>query len=218
MTYDVLIADDHAIIRNGLRKMLQDTSDLVLAGEASTGHEALDRVRQRNWDVLVLDLSMPGRQGVDLIRQIRQERPRLPILVFSMHPEDHYAVRVIRAGANGYLSKECNADFIIPAIRKVAQGGMYISPTVAELLASDMSAQGATAPHLALSNREFEIFLRILHGTSLTAIADALCLSIKTVSTHKTHIMTKLGVSSQVEMVRYAIAHKLVEHTEVETL
>jgi DNA-binding NarL/FixJ family response regulator len=211
MSLDVLVADDHAIIRDGLKKILADTDDLVVAGEASNGNMALDMVRARDWDLVVLDLSMPGRHGMELIKLIRAERRRLPILIFSMHQEEQYAVRAIRAGANGYLSKESNSDLLLPAMRKVAAGGAFISPKVAELLAADVAPRDDSAAHTLLTDREYEVFSRIVHGDSLTAIAEELSLSIKTVSTHKSHILTKMNLASHVDLVRYALEHKLLD-------
>ena len=211
MKYEVLVADDHAIIRDGLKKILADTDDLVVAGEASNGHTVMEQVKQRDWDLLVLDLSMPGRHGLELIKLLKAERPKLPILIFSMHQEEQFAVRAFRAGASGYLSKEGDSDLILPAMRKVAAGGTYISPKVAELLATDISPNSQALPHTLLSDREYEVFSRILKGVSLTEIAAELSLSIKTVSTHKSHILIKMGMTSQVELVRYAIEHHLME-------
>ena len=211
MKYEVLVADDHAIIRDGLKKILADTDDLVVAGEAANGTAVMDLIRARDWDLLVLDLSMPGRSGLDLIRLIKAEKPKQAILIFSMHHEEQYAVRAIRAGASGYLSKEGDSDLLLPAMRKVAAGGVFISPKVAELLATDISPNGNSLPHKLLTNREFEVFNRIVQGVSLTEIAEELSLSIKTVSTHKSNILTKMSLSSQVDMVRYAIDHKLLD-------
>lgn len=210
MTHKVLVADDHAIIRDGLKKILEDTEDLVVAGEAANGSAVMDQVRACDWDLLVLDLSMPGRSGLDLIRLVKAEKPRLAILIFSMHPEEQYAVRAIRAGASGYLSKESDSDLLLPAMRKVAAGGVYISPKVAELLATDLSPFSNSLPHTLLTNREFEIFNRIVRGISMTDIAEELSLSIKTVSTHKSNILSKMNLSSQVDLVRYAIDHQLL--------
>jgi hypothetical protein len=211
--WQVLIADDHAIIRNGLKNILADTPDFEVAGEAANGNTVLDLVRQRDWSLVVLDISMPGRNGLELIKLIQTERPRLPVLIFSMHHEEQYAVRAIRAGARGYLSKEGDMDLLLPAMRRLAQGGRYISPKVAELLAQDMSPDGHDLPHTALSNREFEVFSRIVRGVSMTAIADELSLSIKTVSTHKTNILHKMGMAGQVDLVRYALEHHLLDDT-----
>lgn len=209
--WQVLLADDHAIIRNGLKNILADTTDFVVAGEASNGNTALEMVRQRDWAVVVLDISMPGRNGLELIKLIKAERPRLPVLIFSMHHEEQYAVRAIRAGARGYLSKDGDMDLLLPAMRRLAQGGMYISPKVAELLALDMSPTGHDLPHTALSNREFEVFSRIVRGVTMTAMAEELSLSIKTVSTHKTNILNKMGMTNQFDLVRYALEHHLLD-------
>lgn len=208
---EVLIADDHAIIRNGLRNILADTDDLVVAGEAASGNAVLDMVRERDWGLLVLDLSMPGRNGLELIKMIKSERPKLPILVFTMHQEEQYAVRAIRAGAAGYLTKESDSDLLLPVMRKVAAGGVYITEKVSALLINDLARPAQTEPHTLLSNREYEIFTRIVAGASLTEIAEELSLSIKTVSTHKSHILAKLNISTQVDLVRYAIDHHLVD-------
>jgi two-component system, NarL family, invasion response regulator UvrY len=208
---EVLVVDDHAIIRDGLKKILADTDDLVVAGEAGNGNAALEKVRERDWGLVILDLTLPGRNGLELIKLIKGERPGLPILIFSMHHEEQYAVRAIRAGASGYLSKEGDSDLLLPAIRKVASGGVFISSKLAELLALDVSPNSQNQPHTLLSNREYEVFVRIVRGVSLTAIADEFSLSIKTVSTHKSHILAKMGMETQVDLVRYAIGHKLVD-------
>lgn len=210
MKIEVLLADDHAIIRDGLKKILADTEDMVVAGQAMNGHAALDLVRERNWGLVVLDLSMPGRSGVELIKLIKTERPQCPVLIFSMHPEEQYAVRALRAGASGYLSKEGDSDLILPALRKVAAGGVYFSARVAELLVSEAAPHAQSLPHTRLSDREYQIFDRIVRGLSLTAIAHELSLSIKTVSTHKSHIMSKMEMKNQVDLVRYAISHQLI--------
>jgi len=211
MSYDVLVADDHAIIRGGLKKILADTDDLNVAGEASNGTEALQMIRSRDWSVAILDISMPGRSGLELIKLIKSERPKLPLLIFSMHQEEQYAVRVIRAGASGYLSKEGDSDLIVPAVRKVAQGGVFISPKVAELLALDTLLNVQNPSHTSLSDREFDVFFRIVQGESLTNIANSLSLSVKTVSTHKSHILHKMCMSKDVDLVRYAVEHNLLD-------
>ena len=212
MTIEVLVVDDHAIIREGLKKILADAGDMLVKGEACNGQAALEQVRARNWGLVVLDMSMPGRSGLELIKLMKAERPRLPILVFSMHPEEHFAMRAIRAGAAGYLSKEGDSDLLLPAMRKVAAGGVFVSEKVAELLAMDTSRRSSDRlPHTLLSDREYGIFGRIVRGDSLTAIADDLSLSIKTVSTHKSNILGKMNMTGQVELVRYAIAHRLAD-------
>jgi DNA-binding NarL/FixJ family response regulator len=211
MTVEVLVVDDHAIIRDGLKKILADTDDLVVAGEAANGNAALEKVSERDWGLVILDISMPGRNGLELIKLIKAERPRLPILIFSMHHEEQYAVRAIRAGAAGYLSKDGDSAMLLPALRKVANGGVFISPKLAELLAADVSHRTDEQPHTLLSNREYEVFIRIVRGISLTAIAEEFSLSIKTVSTHKSHILAKMDMASQVDLVRYALDHNLLD-------
>jgi len=213
MKFEVLVVDDHAIIRDGLRKILADTNDLIVAGEAGNGNAALEKVRERDWSLVILDLSMPGRNGLELIKLIKSERPKLPILIFSMHPEEQYAVRAIRAGASGYLSKDGDSELLLPAVRKVAAGGVFVSPKLAELLATDVSPNAHNQPHTLLTNREFEVFSRIVRGISLTAIAEEFSLSIKTVSTHKTHILTKMNMATHVDLVRYAIERNLLDFT-----
>ena len=212
MKFEVLVVDDHAIIRDGLKKILGDTDDLIVAGEAANGNAALEKVRERDWSMVILDLSMPGRNGLELLKMIKAERPRLPILIFSMHHEEQYAVRAIRAGASGYLSKDGDSELLLPAVRKVAAGGVFISAKLAELLAADMSPNTHDQPHTLLSNREFEVFSRIVRGVSLTAIAEEFSLSIKTVSTHKSHILTKMKMATHVDLVRYAIDHHLLDN------
>ena len=211
MKIEVLVADDHAIIRNGLRNLLADTDDLVVAGEAANGSAVLERIRERDFGLVVLDLSMPGRNGLELIKLIKSEKPKLPILVFSMHHEEQYAVRAMRAGAAGYLTKESSSDLLLPAMRKVAAGGYFVSEKVVELLAKDVTRPTEALPHTLLSNREYEVFRRIVSGQALTQIAGELSLSVKTVSTHKSHILQKMDLSGQVDLVRYAILNHLVD-------
>ena len=207
----VLLADDHAIVRNGLKEILEATGDIVVAAEATHGYEALARARDCEADVAVVDLSMPGRSGVELIKLIKAERPRLRLLVLSMHSEEQYAVRAVKAGAAGYLTKESAADELVAAIRRIAGGGAYISPETAErlVLASNTGAEGP--PHTQLSNREYEVFRALVAGKSVSDIAGTLSLSVKTISTHKSRILEKMGMSSQAELVRYALRHNLVD-------
>lgn len=207
----VLIADDHAILRAGLKHLLSEYPDIVVAGEAANGNEALEKARAESWDVMVLDMSMPGRSGIELIKQIRQCAPRVPILVLSMHKEDVYAVRALKAGASGYLCKDNAEEQLVTALRKVASGGRYINAAVAERLAADLLTgdSGNALPHTRLSDREYQIFQLIVAGASVSEIADQLNLSVKTVSTHKTHIMEKMACESVAELVRYALRHGL---------
>jgi len=211
----VLLADDHAIIRDGLRQILADTEDLAVAGEAANGLDALHMVRDHDWDVLVLDISMPGRSGLDLIRLIREEKPKLPILILSMHHEEQYALRALHAGASGYLTKESDADLLVHAIRRVARGGVYVSDTVAELMARGLMPSAHELPHTTLSDREYQIFHMLVLGQGLTEIATELSLSVKTVSTHKTRILQKMAMTNTSELIRYAIAHHLIEASDM---
>jgi len=207
----VLLADDHAIIRDGLRQILADTDDLVVAGEAANGLDVMQKVRERDWDVLVLDISMPGRNGLELIRLAKEERPELPILVLSMHQEEQYAVRALKAGAQGYITKESDSELLVAAIRRVAKGGVHISDKVAELMVRGIRPTDKPQPHNLLSDREYQVFNMLVMGRSLTEIGAELSLSVKTISTHKTHILQKMNLSGTAELIRYAVAHNLAD-------
>jgi DNA-binding NarL/FixJ family response regulator len=209
----VVLADDHNIVRAGLKEILSDTGDIEVVGEATDGHAVMARVRELEFDVLVLDLSMPGRSGIELIRQVKSEKPKLRVLVLSMHSEEQYAVRALRAGASGYLTKESAADQLVAAIRRVAGGGAYVSPETAERLALEAGAASEAPPHMLLSDREYQVFEMIAAGRSISEIARRLSLSVKTVSTHKTRIMQKMGAGSQADLIRYAIKHKLIDES-----
>jgi DNA-binding NarL/FixJ family response regulator len=215
VTPRVFIADDHPIVREGLRRILAADTGFDVVGEAKNGHEVLSAVRTDEFDVLLLDLSMPSRSGVDLIRQVKVERPDVRILVLSMHDEQQYAVRAIRAGASGYLMKDTAAQQLVTAINRIAAGGMYITPAVAEALALGLQSPGEELVHKRLSDREYEILLLLAGGESVTKIGERLHLSVKTVSTHKTHILEKMNLGSLAELVRYAIAHNLVESPDI---
>lgn len=207
----VLLADDHAVVRAGLREILADTGDIRVAGEATNGQEALARVREQEFDVAVLDMSMPGRNGIELIKLVKAEKPGIRILVLSMHSEAQYAVRAIRAGASGYLGKESAADELVAAIRRIAGGGAYVSPETAERLALDAGRASNAPPHTLLSDREYQVFQLIANGATVGEIARQLSLSVKTVSTHKTRILEKMGLANQAELIRYALEHKLLD-------
>jgi DNA-binding NarL/FixJ family response regulator len=211
VTTRVLIADDHAIVREGLRRILAGEAAFAIVGEARDGHEVLAAVRAGGFEVLLLDLSMPGRSGIDLLRQVKSERPELRVLVLSMHAEEQYAVRAIRAGASGYLTKDTAATQLVAALRKIAAGGLFITPAAAEALALGLQSPGEELAHKRLSDREYEIFLLLAGGASVTGIAERLNLSVKTVSTHKTHVLEKMGFGSLADLVRYAITHKLLD-------
>lgn len=205
----VLIADDHTLVREGLRQLLAATPDIRVEGEAANGDEALALLKSGEYDLAVLDLSMPGTAGIELIRRVRLEKPRLRVLVLSMHGEAQYAARALKAGAAGYVTKDAASAQLVGAIRKVAAGGVHISEAAAAQLVAAGAHAGAAAPHTRLSNREFEVFRLLVEGLGPTEIADRLHLSVKTVSTHKTRILEKMGMDSTADLVRYAVEQKL---------
>lgn len=207
----VVIADDHTIVREGLKQLLLGAGVFEIVGEARDGHEVLKAVREIDFDVLLLDLSMPGKSGMELIKQVKSEKPRLRVLVLSMHQEHQYAVRAIKAGASGYLTKDSASTQLVSAIEKVASGGAFISAEVAEQLALGAMPQTEGPPHAALSDREYQVFRMLVSGRAVSDIADDLNLSAKTVSTHKARLMEKMGIDNQAELVRYAIRHRLFD-------
>jgi DNA-binding NarL/FixJ family response regulator len=207
----VVIADDHQILREGLSQLLLAAGDLDVVGEAGDGNEVLQRIRTLDFDVLLLDMSMPGRSGVELIRQVKTEKPKLRILVLSMHEEHQYAVRAIHAGASGYLTKESASAQLVAAIRKVAAGGAFISAEVAERLALDAMPRGEGPLHATLSDREYQVFRFLVGGLSVTEIGSRLHLSAKTISTHKARLMEKLQIDNNAELVHYAVRHRLTD-------
>ncbi|MBG9390234.1 response regulator [Caenimonas aquaedulcis] len=208
-TIRIVIADDHAIVREGLKRVVSAGGEFEVVGEAGDGDGVMRLVREKDFDVLVQDLSMPGRSGMELIKLVKAEKPKLRILVLSMHQEVQYAVRAIKSGASGYLTKESAPQLLEQALRKIAAGGAYISAEVAEQLALGAMPGNTAAPHEALSDREFEVFRMLVAGDSVTDIAGRLHLSAKTVSTHKANIMQKLGVQNAADLVRYSIRHGL---------
>jgi len=210
----IVIADDHAIVREGLKRIVGAADDMTVAGEAADGLEVMQQVRELEFDVLVLDLSMPGRSGMELIKLARAEKPQLRILVLSMHQEMQYAVRAIKTGASGYLTKESAPAQLVQALRKIAGGGAYISAEVAEQLALGAMPGAAAASHEALSAREFEVFRLLAAGVSVTDIAGRLAVSVKTVSSHKANLMQKMGLANQSDLLRYAIRHGLADPLE----
>jgi two-component system, NarL family, invasion response regulator UvrY len=207
----ILIADDHTLMRDGLKQILATAGDMVVAGEACDGFQTLDKVRGGEWDLLLLDMSMPGRSGVELIKQIRAEKPQLPILVLSMHKESEYAVRTIRAGAAGYLCKDSASLQLINAIHDVAAGGRFISPEIAADLAFDRITRDDRPLHALLSDREFLIFSKLAAGYGIGEIARQLNLSAKTVSTYKTRLLQKMHMSSVADLIRYGLEHGLLD-------
>lgn len=207
----VAIVDDHAIVRAGLRQYFADQVDLKVTGEAANGREALDLIRKGEVDVMVMDLSMPDQSGVDALAAIKARVPELPILILSGFPEEHYATTLLRQGAAGYLNKECDPEEIVKAIRTVHRGRKYITPGVAELLADGLSSTGDKLPHEQLSEREFQVFLRLAKGETIGHMADSMSLSVKTVSTYRTRVMEKMKLSSNSDLTYYALKNGLIQ-------
>jgi DNA-binding NarL/FixJ family response regulator len=207
----ILIADDHAVVRQGLKQILAAEFKQAVFGEASTGQQALELAWRDNWDVLVLDITMPGQNGLDVLKAIKKTRPRLPVLMLSMHPEDQFAVRMLKIGAAGYMTKESAPAELVGAVKKVISGGRYISPALAEKMAAYLAIDVQTAPHERLSDREFVVLRLIASGKTVSAIAQELSLSVKTVSTYRTRILEKTGMQNSAELTHYAIQNQLVK-------
>jgi two-component system invasion response regulator UvrY len=207
----VLIADDHAILRGGLKEILVRGIEGAVCGEAKDAQQVLAQVQSQNWDLVILDVSMPGRSGLDLLRDLRVARPKLPVLILSMHPEDQYGRRMLSAGASGYLEKENAPEELIKAIRKVLAGGRYVSPALAEKLAFDLNQDHGQALHETLSDREFEVLRMIASGKKVTEIAEQLHLSVTTVSTYRSRILEKMKMATTAELIRYALRNQLVD-------
>ncbi len=207
----ILVADDHPVVREGLKRIIESARDMRVTAEAGTSAEVLEAVRLEVPDVVLLDISMPGRGGLEVLSDLRTEFARLPVLVVSMYSEDQYARRVLKAGAAGYLTKESAPGQLVRAIRQVVRGGRYVSPTLAERLAIDLQAPEGKSPHELLSDREYQVFCMIADALTVTEIAERLFLSVKTVSTYRARILEKMGLKNNVEIARYAIRHRLVE-------
>ena len=207
----VLIADDHEIVRKGLGKVLQETLQPIKIDEAGNGQEALTKVIRSEYDLVVLDLKMPGKSGLDVLKEIKQHRPKMPVLILSMHPEEQFAIRAIRAGASGYLTKECAGDELVLAIRKALKGERYISGSLAQILAGELDSDSEKPLHEILSDREYQVMLMIASGKTVGAIAVELCLSVKTISSYRTNILLKTGMKNNSEITHYAIKNNLVE-------
>jgi len=206
----IVIADDHAIVRGGLKQIIATTTDIVAAGEATHGAEVIDKVRQIDLDLLLLDMTMPGRSGVDLVRRVRGDKPELPILVLSMHNEGQVVSRALRAGASGYVTKDSDPAILLSAIRKVAGGGRFIDPALVDAIVFEVG-DSDKAPHECLSDREFQVLQKIAVGKAIGEIGASLNLSAKTISTHKMRLMQKLGVDNNADLIRYAIRHGLAQ-------
>jgi DNA-binding NarL/FixJ family response regulator len=207
----VLIADDHAIVRQGLKQILSETDDLVVTGEADDGAEALQLARQQPWDVFLLDVSMPNRNGIDTLKQLKKEFPRLPVLILSMHPEEQYAVRALKAGAAGYLTKQSAPEQLVTAIRQVAGGKKYVSAAVAQQLVEALADDSDKLPHERITDREYQVLVMIAAGNPLTQIAESLNLGVATVSTYRARLLEKMGLRSTAELIRYGLENRLVD-------
>lgn len=205
----IIIADDHPVVRKGLKQILSEETDVELVKEARNDSEVLNLLHAHDWDAIVLDITMPGRGGLELLTELKRLRPKLPVLVLTVHPEDQYAVRALKEGASGYMNKESAPEELVQAIRKIIRGGKYVSAALAEKLASMIGAEAQ--PHDNLSIREYQVMLLIASGKTISAIAEEMSLSIKTISTYRTRILEKMGMTNNVELARYAMQHNLVQ-------
>lgn len=206
----VLIADDHAVVRRGLKQILADEYNPLTVGEANNANEALRLVREEEWDVVVLDISMPGKSGIDALKELQLARPKLPVLVLTSHAEEQYALRVLKAGARGYMTKESAPEHLVHAIRKVTRGERYISSSLAEILASTLAVDTERPPHETLSDREYQVLCLIASGQTVGEIAERLALSSKTISTYRARILEKMGMKTNAELTHYAIKNSLI--------
>ena len=207
----VLVADDHAIVRQGLKSILTEEFSSLVFGEARNSQELLSQITKDSWDIVILDITMPGRSGLDVLKEVKQSCPKIPVLVLSMHPEDQFAVRVLKAGAAGYLTKENVPEEIVKAVRKVLGGGKYVSPSLAEKLAFDLEMDTGRPPHESLSDREYQVMCMIASGKTVKEIAEELVLSIKTISTYRARILEKLNMRTNAELTHYAVRNHLVD-------
>ncbi|HSC26651.1 MAG TPA: response regulator transcription factor [Vicinamibacterales bacterium] len=207
----VLIADDHPVVRHGLKQILSGEPDMTVVGEATNGSEAMELARKLEWDVAVLDISMPGRSGLELLAEMKREFPQRPVLVLSMHPEELHARRVLKAGGAGYMNKESAGHELTAAIRKVVKGGRYVSASLAEKLAVELSPDSQRPPHETLSDREYRVMWMLASGKPINRIAKEMFLSPSTISTYRVRILRKLGLGSNAELVQYAVKHQLIE-------
>ena len=206
----ILIADDHAIVRRGLKHIVSEQPDMTVDGEAENARQVLDLVRTDKWDVIVLDINMPGRSGLEVLKELRREHPKLPVLVLSVHPEDQYGVRVLKAGAAGYLTKDSAPDELVQAIRKVHRGGKYVSASRAEVLAFELETETDRPRHESLSDREYQVMTMIASGKTVGEIGEELSLSVKTISTYRARVLGKMKMRTNAELTHYAIQNQLL--------
>mgnify|MGYP000949484206 FL=1 len=206
----ILIADDHPIVRAGFKLVIADTQDMTVADEAANGQEVLNLIRKHDYDIVLLDISMPGRNGLEVLKDLKAEKPKLPVMILSIYPEEQYAVRALRAGASGYMTKASAPNELIAAIRKISQGGKYISASLAEKLTDYLDEDASKPLHEKLSDREYQVMLLIASGKTVSDIADELCLSVKTISTYRSHILEKMKLKNNAEITLYAVQNKLV--------
>ena len=206
----ILIADDHAIVRRGLKQIVSEQADMIVASEAENAREVLDLVRTQEWDVVVLDINMPGRNGLEVLKELKRENPKLPVLILSIHPEEQYGVRVLKAGAAGYLTKDSAPDELVLAIRKVHRGGKYISASLAETLVYELVAQTDRPRHETLSDREYQVMTMIASGKTVGEIGEELSLSVKTISTYRSRVLGKMNMRTNAELTQYAIQNQLL--------
>ena len=206
----ILVVDDHALVRSGVRRILQDEPDIEFVGEADTATQALKRVRSEEWDVVVMDINMPGRNALDVLRLMKLEKPELPILILTMYPENQYAMRALKDGASGYVTKGSAPDQLIAAIRKVVEGGAYVSSTLAMQLANQLRSKPKETLYDLLSDREFSVLCAIAEGKPLSQIANELSISAKTITTYRARVLGKLGMRTNTELMRYALEHGLI--------
>ncbi len=205
----VLVVDDHGILRRGIKQILEEIESINTVDEATNGQEALARAGKTAYDLVLLDISMPGRNGLDVLKQLKTERPRVPVLILSMHPEEQYALRALRAGASGYLTKESAPDELITAVQKILDGGKYVSQSLAERFITELAKPSDKPLHDQLSDREYEILCKIASGKTVSDIGEELALSVKTVSTYRTRILAKMNMKTNAELTRYAIENDL---------
>jgi two-component system, NarL family, invasion response regulator UvrY len=207
----ILIADDHALIRSGLKQLLSEDSSIKQIGETKSGRETIDKLQAQHWDLLILDINMPDRSGIDILRQIRATHPQTKVLVLSGFPEKQYAVNVLRAGASGYLNKEMAPEELLSAVRAVLQGRRYVSPALAELLVNGLDMEQNQPIHSSLSEREFQIFCKLAAGQAVSDIADELCISVKTVSTYRSRVLEKMNFTTNADLTAYALRNELIQ-------